>query len=147
LCARWWAETITIREDRFGTNAEKPQNKPGVFSLAVAILYSETTDIWRQAEGPIDKKTGKTELGPLRGDQNSAMSDFRTAYLALKHANLEVDVLIEVRLRKQTSFFCAVLYIVAKNRTVTKTGSGQTKRKTQKNVRTFARRATRWSGG
>ena len=118
-----------------------------MFSLAVAILYSETTDIWRQAEGPIDKKTGKTELGPLRGDQNSAMSDFRTAYLALKHANLEVDVLIEVRLRKQTSFFCAVLYIVAKNRTVTKTGSGQTKRKTQENVRTFARRATRWSGG
>jgi hypothetical protein len=34
---------------------------------AVAILHSETTDIWRQAEGPIDKKSGKTELGPLRG--------------------------------------------------------------------------------
>ena len=61
----------------------------------VALLYSETTEIWREAEGPIDKKTGKTELGPLRGDQNSAMADFRTGYLALKHANLEVDVLIE----------------------------------------------------
>ena len=61
----------------------------------VALLYSETTEIWREAEVPIDKKTGKTELGPLRGDQNSAMADFRTGYLALKHANLEVDVLIE----------------------------------------------------
>ena len=62
---------------------------------AVAILYSETTDIWREAEGPIDKKTDKTELGPLRGDQDSAMADFRTGYLALKHSNIEVDVLIE----------------------------------------------------
>ena len=34
-------------------------------------------------------------LGPLRGDQNSAMSDFRTAYLALTHAGLAPDVLIE----------------------------------------------------
>ena len=41
------------------------------------------------------KKSGKTELGPLRGDQNSAMSDFRTAYLALTHAGLAPDVLIE----------------------------------------------------
>ena len=65
------------------------------FGAPVAILYSETTDIWRGAEGPIDKKTGETELGPLRGDQNSAMSDFRTAYLALTHAGLAPDVLIE----------------------------------------------------
>ena len=65
------------------------------FGAPVAILYSETTDIWRGAEGPIDKKSGKTELGPLRGDQNSAMSDFRTAYLALTHAGLAPDVLIE----------------------------------------------------
>ena len=31
-------------------------NAPG--GVAVAILYSETTETWRQAEGPVDKKTG-----------------------------------------------------------------------------------------
>ena len=66
-----------------------------------------------QAEGPIDKKTGRTELGPLRGDQNSAMADFRSAYVALQHAGLPVDVLIENDATVGRLRYYDVLYILS----------------------------------
>jgi hypothetical protein len=85
----------------------------GPQSAAVAILYSEASDIWLRAAGPNAGTAGHKFSDALMGDQNTANADFRTSYITLKHAGLAVDVLIEGDAARGRLNHYSVLYIIS----------------------------------